>query len=377
MGKIGFLKVLGIGLFLIVSLFFMANRSLAEKPWIEFDDIDESADDAQFIRWEIKAEKAYDVVVYMEDDDGNEFSIVFRTRDDENEYDTSENDRLVVGIGKEDDYYIDDTKRTYESRSFAYLTFKHSSENSSIDYNFDDDTTINEIRIYGEDFNLYSIALADNDYFDDLCWEREAIDWGNFGNFQNDDGKASTNASIYFSNSYIHITEKPDSFTPTYSGIYGGLYGGLYGMYGGIYGSSPGGIYYGYGASPGPVYGMYGGSYYGAPGSPQYIMYGTGGTYGSSPGGTYYGYGVSFGPGYSLYGSSYYGGPGSPQYGMYGMYGGINNPYGRQYPVYGNPGGGPYPQYQPPNYSWGPYPQYQPPSYPGYSTYRPAYYPVY
>jgi len=366
MRKTRFLKVLGIGLFLFVSLFFIANRSLAEKPWIEFDDIDESADDAQFIRWEIKAEKAYDVVVYMEDDDGHDFSIVFRTRDDENEYDTSDDDRLVVGIGKEDDYYIDDTKRIYESRSFAYLTFKHSSENSSIDYNFDDDTMVEKIRIYGEDFQLYSIALADNDYFDDLCWKREAIDWGNFGNFQNDDGKVSTNASITFSNSYISVTEKTYSYPypPVYGGIYGGIYGGLYGMYGGSY-------YGGYGS---PQYGFYGSSYYGA-------------------------------PQYGMYGGSYYGGYGSPQYGVYGMYGGISNPYSPQYPVYGNPGGSPYPQYQPqvypgspypqyqppsyswgpyphpqyqpPSYSWGPYPQYQPPSYPGYSTYRPAYYPVY
>jgi len=335
MGKIRFSKVSGIGLFLFVSLFFIANRSLAEKPWIQFDDIDESADDAQFIKWEIKAEKAYDVVVYMEDDDGNEFSIVFRTRDDENEYDTSNNDRLVVGIGKEDDYYFDNTKRIYESKSFAYLTFKHSSENSSITYNFDDDTMVNTIRIYGEDFQLYSIGIADNDYFDDLCWEREAIDWGNFGNFQNDDGKVSPDTSISFSSSYIHVTEKTSSYIPVYGGIYGGMYG----------------------------------------------MYGIGGIYGSSPGGIYYGYGASLGPGYGMYGSSYYGAPGSPQYGMYGissMYGGISNPYGPQYPVYGNPGGGPYPQYQPPSYHRGPYPQYQPPSYPGgpYPQYQPPSYPM-
>jgi hypothetical protein len=361
MKKIRFLKVLGIGLFLFVSLFFIANRSLAEKPWIELDNIDESADDAQFIKWEIKAEKAYDVVVYMEDDDGNDFSIVFRTRDDENEYDTSDKDRLVVGIGKEDDYYIDDTKRTYESKSFTYLTSKHSSENSSITYNFDDDAMVNKIRIYGEDFKLYYIALADSDYFDDLCWEREASGWGNFWNFQNDNGKISNDTSINFSSSYISVTEKSTSYVPPYGGIYGGLYG-MYGI-GGYYGGSPGGIYFGYGASPG-------------------------------------------GPQYGMYGSNYYGGPGGPQYGIYGissMYGGISNPYGPQYPLYGNPRGGPYPPYQPPrypggpyspyqptsypggpyppykplSYPGGPYPPYQPPGYPGYSIYRPANYPVY
>ena len=162
MKKIRFLKVLGISLFLMGSLFFTVNQSLAEKPWVEFGDIDESADDAQCIKWEIKAEKAYDVVVYMEDDDGNEFSIVFRTRDDENEYDTSDSDRLVVGIGKEDDYYFDDTRRIYESKSFTYLTSQHSSENNNITYHFDDETMVKEIRIYGEDFQLYSIALGEN-----------------------------------------------------------------------------------------------------------------------------------------------------------------------------------------------------------------------
>lgn len=366
MGKISLLKVLGIVLFLFVSLFFMANRSWAEKPWIEFDDIDESADDAQFIRWEIRAEKTYDVVVYMEDDDGNDFSIVFRTRDNENEYGISEDDRLVVGIGKEDDYYFDDTKRTYESKSFAYLTFRHSSENNSITYNFDDDTMVRKIRIYGEDFQLYSIAMADNDYFDDLCWEKEAIRWGNFVNFQNDDGKLSTNASISFSNSYISVTEKSSSYVPVYGGMYGGIYGGLYGgMYGGLYGG----------------------------------LYGTGAIYPTSPGGMYYGYGTGPGPGYGMYGG-YYGAPGGPQYGIYGT---SSYPYGTRYPVYGYPGGGPYPQYQPQGYPGGPYPQYQPPGYPGgaypryqppvypgsqysryqppgypgYSPYRPGYYPVY
>ena len=241
MEKIRLLKVWGISLFLMGSFFFTANQSLAEKPWVELGEIDESADDAQCIKWEIKAEKAYDVVVYMEDDDGNEFSIVFRTRDDENDYDTSDNDRLVVGIGKEDDYYFDDTKRIYESKSFTYLTSKHSSENSSITYNFDDDTMVNEIHIYGEDFKLYSITLADNDYFDNLCWEKDASYWGNFWNFENDNGKISNDTSINFSSSYIHVTEK--KFNQYYPVLYGGLYGSN--LYGG----------------PGPSYGIYGSSY--------------------------------------------------------------------------------------------------------------------
>jgi len=341
----------------------------------------------QYIRWEIKAEKAYDVVVYMEDDDGNEFSIVFRTRDDENEYDTSDNDRLVVGIGKEDDYYFDgNNKRIYESKSFTYLTSKHSSENSSITYNFDDDTTINEICIYGEDFKLYSIALADTDYFDDLCWEREARDWGNLWNFENDNGKISDDTDIAFSSSYINVTEKSSSYYyPQYGGLYGGgLYGG--GLYGGSYGSgvlSGGSSLYGGGSSlyGGGLYGgssLYGGSYgapgtssgyYGAPGTssgyyggrPQYGPYGPVGTY-------LYG-----GNGGGLYGSSLYGGYSSPP-SSYGN-SGYPNWGGPTYPTFSSYGGSGYPNWGGPSYptfsSYGGsgYPNWGGPSYPTFSSY--------
>ena len=69
-----FLKIMLISLFVFITVFFMVNLTYAQQnsSWIEFDDIDQLAEDAQYIQWEIKAYKFYTVTIYFEDDDGDD-----------------------------------------------------------------------------------------------------------------------------------------------------------------------------------------------------------------------------------------------------------------------------------------------------------------
>ena len=96
-----FLKVMEI-LSVFTILFFMAGYSAAQgnNAWIEFGDIDQSAEDAQYIQWEIKASKFYGVTIYFEDDDGDDFEVTFNTEDGD---DKAYSDYFVVKIGN--NYY--------------------------------------------------------------------------------------------------------------------------------------------------------------------------------------------------------------------------------------------------------------------------------
>ncbi|MEW5804489.1 MAG: hypothetical protein AB1847_20540 [bacterium] len=218
--KEAFLKVLGIILFLFTSLFFVANQTLAwYMPMIEFPLINKSANDAKYMQWKIKAQRAYNIEVHMEDDEGNDFIIEFETKDehDDEDYDASDNDRLVVRI---DENYYDDTERIYESASFSDLMSLHLSKNSNVAYNCTGDVIIKKIIIYGNDFTLYSITLADNKSFNNPCWEKDASNWNNLGDFEDDDGKVpdAEHTFIQFNNSNIHVTKKytEGSYRPIY-----------------------------------------------------------------------------------------------------------------------------------------------------------------
>jgi len=212
MKKIWLLKIFGICLLLFITIFLVANVALASnpdvrtRPSISFSDINESA---EYIQWEIKANENYKVQVNMVDEDGNKFSISFNTNDYYEEYDTSDNNALIVRIGDDDDY-ADGSKKIYTSKFFSYLTSKHLSENNDITYNYTNEATVRTIIITGLDFSLYSITLDDNDNFDGPCWERDASDWDDLDDFESDDGKISTLADQYiqFNNSNIHVTKK-------------------------------------------------------------------------------------------------------------------------------------------------------------------------
>jgi len=218
MKKIWLLKVFRINLLLFIALFLVVNASQASSPdiWtrpsISFSDINESAD---YIQWEIKANENYRVEVHMVDEDGNKFGISFNTNDYYEEYDTSDNDDLRVGIGHDEDY-ADGTKKTYTSKFFTYLTSKHLDENNDITYNYTNGATVKTIYITGFDFSLYSISLKNNDSIDESCWERDASDWDDLNDFKNDDGEISSLANPYieFNNSNIHVTQKKETNYP-------------------------------------------------------------------------------------------------------------------------------------------------------------------
>ena len=214
MCKIRFLKVLGIHLLLFIALFLVVKPTQASspdaitRPSISFSDINELA---EYIQWEIKANENYRIEINMEDEDGNKFSISFDTNEYYEEYDTSDDRALRIVIGHDDDY-ANGTKKMYTSRSFSYLTSKHFSENNDITYNYTNEATVRSIYIVGIDFSLYSISLDDSDTFDDPCWQKDASDWDDLNDFENDGGEIDTlgNPYIQFNSTNISVTKKQE-----------------------------------------------------------------------------------------------------------------------------------------------------------------------
>ena len=63
---------------------------------------------------------------------------------------------------------------------------------------------------------LHSITFADNEDFDDPCWEKDASDWNNLYDFRSDGGEVGSSTDIRFYNSYIQITNTALSSSPSY-----------------------------------------------------------------------------------------------------------------------------------------------------------------
>lgn len=213
-----FLKVLGTSLFILITLFFMVNNTLAQEVWIEFDDIDQIAEDAQYLQWEIKASRYYQVTVYLEDDDGDNFRVVFRTEDGNDEADSDYH--YVVKIGED---YTDSSpsKETYEADLDSLINDDWG------EYSYtagDNDAKIKKIRIHGNDFYLYSITLADNENFDNPCWliDVSEADWEDNDDFKDDGGNFSSLVNISYNSSNIHV-ENPSSGGYPYGGFPGYL----------------------------------------------------------------------------------------------------------------------------------------------------------
>ncbi|MEW5801549.1 MAG: hypothetical protein AB1847_05515 [bacterium] len=253
MKKIWFLKALGMVLFLFTALFFTANQILAATTdtYIEFDNIDESAQNAQYIRWEAKAKLAYDVVVTMIDDDGNKFTVTFSTKDDSNPY-TVSSSSYVNNIGTS--YYnTNPSIQTFEA-SFNTLmsnffilggTHFYTPGNSR--------AKIDKIRIYGDDIYLYYFGLANG--LGSPVWEIDDSDfssWSDVSDFKSDDGDLSDTATIDFQDTYLRLTKKVASVTT-----------------GTTYQIDPAtGLPYGYGTSGYPTTGYYPYGYYPTTGYP-------------------------------------------------------------------------------------------------------------
>ncbi|MEW6381723.1 MAG: hypothetical protein AB1611_19265 [bacterium] len=371
MKKIWFLKALGIGLFLLTMFFFTGSQLLAATTdtYIEFDDIDEAS---RYIQWEIEAAKTYDVVVYMVDDAGDDFTITFKAVDNTTTvYSIPSSDSYVVNIGTGFFNATAATRETYEadlsdltSRNFAILMGTHFYTPG------DPQAKVEKIRIYGDDFILYSIALANNSNFTSPDWIVDDSDFATINTiqkFKDANGDLSDTTNINFQPSYMYVTKKtatsqtatdpyaayyayygyppttagggtsaypygaypyatnPYSADPRYAQAYGAYYGQYpygYGQYPSAYGYPSGYGQYptsGYGQYPTPYgqyptpYGQYPTSGYGQYPTSGYGQYPTSG-YGQYPA---TGYGQQYAAGY---GQQLYPGYGQqPGYGMYGL----------------------------------------------------------
>ena len=173
MKKRRFLKVMEI-LSVFTILFFMAGYSMAQQnnAWIEFGDIDQSAEDAQYIQWEIKASKFYGVTIYFEDDDGDDFEVTFNTEDGN---DKAYSDYFIVKIG--DNYYdTNPSREMFEADLDAIINDDWDGAHS---YTAGDpDAKIEKIRVAGDNLQFYSITLADNENFDNPCWQIDVSEKG-------------------------------------------------------------------------------------------------------------------------------------------------------------------------------------------------------
>ena len=274
MKKIWLLKVLGICLCICVSIFLFTTYLQAATPTyiqLEFSDID--YDEAQYIKFIIDADEDFKIVLYMKDNDNNTFYVTYQT-DNEVTGDLDKDDNKELIIYLDEDEYVTGDDETFDSFTHGkYPSFDEYINTQWEEQEYDGDSAeLEKIRIYGNEFKLYYIAIDDGD-FDDPTWEFNADEYGPKGgsmDFKDDGHTYSTTTDIIFAEC-IYISR--DTAVARGIGYEGYQYPGAF------YGGYPG---YGY---PGSSYGGYTG--YGYPGG-----YYTGYTGYAYPGGTY-------GPGYS------------------------------------------------------------------------------
>lgn len=226
MKKLGLLKlwpfkILGISIFLFTACFLTISRTQAASAdtWLEFNNLDQPIAKAQYIRWEIEARKSYEVMVYIVNEKGLKFTISFRTGDAGDPYSIPSANSYLVNIGEE---YFDPSNpdnKLFEAcfpalmDIFSILGGTHTCTPES------PEARIDKIRIYGDDFVLYSITLAAQDDFSSPGWKIDESDfetWGNLTDFRNNGGDLSDKTSIQFADSYIYITQKISSIWDEY-----------------------------------------------------------------------------------------------------------------------------------------------------------------
>jgi len=206
------IQTLGISLVILLAPFFI-NKALASyaASSIGFD-INKSISDARYLQFKIKAAEHYRVTVWLEDGDGETIKITFSSQDDYTQGDYE--------LDEEEDYlFIDFSSSTitYESEPFEDLISLFLSEDDDSTFDLTDDPEITRIQISGGMyFNFYSIALADNEDFDDPSWSKDAADWSNLNDFLSDGGDALP-SHMQFYNSYIHVTNTPLYSSPSYN----------------------------------------------------------------------------------------------------------------------------------------------------------------
>ncbi len=206
------IRTLGISLVILLAPFFIKNALASYAASSIGFDINESISDTNYMQFKIETAEHYSVSVRLEDGDGETIEIRFRSQDqyDPGDYKLDEEeDRLTM--------YFSSNTITYESESFEDLISLFLSEDDDSTFDLTDDPEITRIQISGGMyFNFYSIALADNEDFDDPSWSKDAADWNNLNDFISDGGDILP-YHIQFYNTYIQVTNTPLYSSPSYS----------------------------------------------------------------------------------------------------------------------------------------------------------------
>jgi len=203
---------LGMSLVILLAPFFINNALASYAASSIGFDINEPISDASYMQFKIEAAEHYRVTVWLEDGDGETIKISFSSQDDYSQGDYE--------LDEEEDYlfiYFSSSTITYESESFDDLISLFISEDDDSSFDLTDDPEITRIQISGGMyFNFYSIALADNEDFDDPSWSKDAADWSNLNDFLSDGGDTLP-YHIQFYTTYIHVTNTPSYSSPSYS----------------------------------------------------------------------------------------------------------------------------------------------------------------
>jgi len=219
MKKIWLLKVFGICLCVCIGLFLFTPYLQAATPTyiqLEFSDID--YDEAQYIKFIIDADEDFDIVLYMKDNDNNTFRVWYQTENNEDtgDYkdDNDDNDGLAIFL--DEDEYVTGHDETFNSfthgNSFSLDEYINTHWQKR-EYN-GDSAKLEKIRIQGNEFKLYYIAIDDGD-FSDPTWELDVSDenWDDLDDFENDghsipdlDEYSTYTTDITFQGDYIHLT---------------------------------------------------------------------------------------------------------------------------------------------------------------------------
>jgi len=159
MKKIWLLKVFGICLCVCVSIFLFTTH-LQAYIQLEFSDID--YDEAQYIKFIIDADKNFDIVLYMKDNDNNTFRVRYQAENDEDtgDYkDDNNDDELAIFL--DEDEYVTGHKETFNSythsNSFSLAEYINTHWKKR-EYN-GCSAELEYIQIQGDEFKLYYIVL--------------------------------------------------------------------------------------------------------------------------------------------------------------------------------------------------------------------------
>jgi len=198
------LKVSGISLFVFVCIFLFTPYLQADygtPSYIQLDFSDIDYDEAQYIKFIIDADKNFDIVLYMKDNDNNAFRVLYQTENDVDtgDYKDDNNDDQLAIFLDEDEYVTghDETFNSFTHSNSLSLDEYINTHWKEHEYN-GGSAELEKIRIYGNEFKLYYLAIDDGD-FATPTWEFHPDDYdakGGSMDFKDDGHSYSTTTDI-------------------------------------------------------------------------------------------------------------------------------------------------------------------------------------